>query len=405
MLILKQKVKKETRVDKIKSNKLGHLKSTERTGCSKLEHTGDAAQVSSPCVRQSRRATNLSNVKRKEIEKVTSLVFIPVLDKNGKTLMPCRPARARELVNKGKAKIQHLKGLFYIKMMNRVGGDIQDICLGIDTGSKREAFTTKSEHHTYINVLANAVTWVKDSVRTKRMMRKHRRSRKTPCRKNKFNRKRNSFPPSTKSRWQLKLRLIGFLRKMYPIAHFIVEDISASSKKNCRKWNKSFSPLEIGKTWFYNEVRKLGELKTLRGYETKELRDKLGLKKTQSKLENVFSAHNVDSWVLANYLTGGHIIPDNKLITRIIPLQYHRRQLHMLQFSDNGVRNRYGGTKSGNYTKGMLVKHKEYGMCYIGGYMKNRGISLHSLLSGKRLCQNGREKDINIICYNSWRAY
>ena len=318
MLIPKQKVKKETRVDKVKIRKnLGRLKSTERTGRGSPKHTGDAAQVSSLCVRQSRRATNPSV--KKEIEKVTSLIFIPVLDKNGKAVMPCHPARARQLLKMGRVTARHLKGIFHVKLdvENKV---VQDICLGIDTGSKREAFTAKSESHTYINILANAVTWVKDAVEVKRNMRRARRFRKTPCRKNKYNRGKNSFPPSTKARWQLKIRIIKLLMKLYPITDFVVEDIAATTKKNCKRWNKSFSPLEVGKTWFYDELRKLGNLEVKQGYETKEMRDKLGLKKTKSKLENVFSAHNVDSWVLANYLIGGHVVPDNQIITRIVPL-------------------------------------------------------------------------------------
>jgi hypothetical protein len=408
MLIPKQKVKKETRVDKIKIRKnLDLLKSTERTGCGKPKHTGDAAQVSSPCVRQSRRATDPS-VKKKEIEKVTSLIFIPVLDKNGKALMPCNPARARELLGKGKAIAQHLKGIFHIKMLSVENSKTQDICLGIDPGSKREGFTAKSEHHTYINVLANAVTWVKDSVEVKRNMRRARRFRKTPCRKNKYNKGRSPFPPSTKSRWQNKLRIIKLLMKLYPITDFIVEDISAITKKGCKKWNKSFSPLEVGKEWFYGELRKLGKLEVRQGYETKEERDKLGLIKTKSKLDDVFSAHNVDSWVLANYVVGGHIKPDNEKILRMVSLQFSKRQLHRLQCSKgskNGERNRYGGTKSGKYTRGMLVKHNKYGLCYVGGYMENVGISLHNIFDGKRLCQNSKEKDIRVMCYNAWRIY
>ena len=405
MPIRKLKVKKETRVDKIKSRKgLGRSKSTELTERGSSKHIGDAAQVSLPCVSQSRRATNPSAARQKEIEKVTSLSFIPVLDKNGKAVMPCSPARVRELLCNGRAKAQHYKGIFYVQV-DREGGEVQSISMGIDPGSKREAFTAKSKHHTYINVLANAVTWVKDSVEVKRNMRRARRFRKTPCRKNKHNRCSGPFPPSTKSRWQNKLRIVKFLMKLYPITSFVVEDISATTKKNCKKWNKSFSPLEVGKTWFYGELEKLGKLEIRTGYETKEERDRLGLKKTKSKLENVFSAHNVDSWVLANSHVGGHISPDNMTMIRMIPLQFSRRQLHRLQCSSGGIRTRYGGTKSGKFTRGMLVRHNKYDLCYVGGYMDKRGISLHNLCEGKRLCQNAKDKDISVMCYSSWRIY
>ena len=131
----------------------------------------------------------------------------------------------------------------------------------------------------------------------------------------------------------------------------------------------------------------------------------MGLEKTKNKLEDVFSAHNVDSWVLANNVVGGHNLPDNKKMIRVSPLHFSRRKLHYFQPSKNGERNRYGGTKSGKYTKGMLIKHKKYGICYVGGYMKNLGISLHKIPNGTRLCRNGKEKDIKVMCQNSWRMY
>jgi len=68
------------------------------------------------------------------------------------------PARARELVRKGRALRRFNKGIFYIKLLDRVGGDVQDIAVGIDPGSKKEGFTVKSEAHTYLNIQADAVT-------------------------------------------------------------------------------------------------------------------------------------------------------------------------------------------------------------------------------------------------------
>src|SRR3989304_749474 len=70
------------------------------------------------------------------------------------------------------------------------------------------------------------------------------------------NRARGGIPPSTKARWNWKLRIINWLKKMFPITIIVVEDIKAWSKKNQKKWNSSFSPLEVGKKWFYQEVRK-----------------------------------------------------------------------------------------------------------------------------------------------------
>jgi len=48
-----------------------------------------------------------------------------------------------------------------------------------------------------------------------------------------------------------KLRLCCWLARYYPIETFVVEDVAAVTKPGKHRWNRSFSPLEVGKTWFY----------------------------------------------------------------------------------------------------------------------------------------------------------
>jgi hypothetical protein len=281
---------------------------------------------------------------------------------------------------------------------------MQPVAVGIDPGSKKEAFTVKSEAHTYLNIQADAVTWVKDAMKTRREMRRGRRFRKTPCRQCRANRNINTprLPPSTKARWQWKLRILNWLRKIYPIACVVVEDIKAVTRQGNKRWNKSFSPLEVGKKWFYQKVKEFAHLETKQGYETKGLRDGLGLKKSSSKMSEKFNAHCVDSWTLANWWTGGHGQPDNTSMLLITPLRFHRRQLHRLQPEQGGKRKPYGGTQSLGFKRGSLVKHPKYGLVYVGGYLKDR-ISLHSLVDGKRLCQNAKPEDCKFLAYSERR--
>lgn len=328
--------------------------------------------------------------------------MVPVISKTGITLMPCHPARARELVHKGKAIRRFKTGIFYIQLAEREDGDIQEIALGIDPGSKKEGFCVKSEKHTYLNLQSDAVTWVKDRMKTRREMRKARRSRNTPCRKNRFYRKGRSSSPSTKSRWSAKLRIVEILRKLYPIKTIIVEDIKATSKKGKRKWNVSFSPLEYDKAWFYNELRSNFNLELKQGYETKDLRDALGLKKSKNKISSDWNAHCVDAWVLANWWVGGDQV-NNKKVLLMTPIEFHRRQLHYLKPSRGGIRKRYGGTMSLGFKKGSLVKHPKHGVCYIGGNLKER-LSVHCIEDGKRLAQNVKPEDCKLLTYNSWRT-
>ncbi len=351
-------------------------------------------------------------------------MFIPVVDKNQNPLMPTTPSRARRWIRDGKATPFWKKGLFCIRLNFDPSGYIKEpVVVGVDPGSKKEAFTVKSESHTYLNIQADAVTWVtplenntfldsdrrqdrfsngvKDAVKIRREMRNNRRQRKTPYRKCRWNRKIGGILPSTKARWQWKLRVCGWLSKIYPITDFVIEDIKARTQKNKRKWNISFSPLEVGKKWFYAELEKLGKVHLKLGYETKEERDRLGLTKNSNKLSNSFNTHCVDSWVLANWYIGGHIKPDNTDLIEVFPLRFHRRQLHYLQPLKGGVRRPYGGTRSLGFKRGSLIKHSKYGIVYVGGTSRNR-ISLHSINSGKRLSTHIKPEDCKFLSYNAF---
>ena len=329
--------------------------------------------------------------------------FVPVVDKNGNPLMPTKPSRARRWIKSGKATPFWSKGVFCVRLNVEPSARYkQPIVIGIDPGSKMEGYSVKSKAHTYLNIQANAVTHVKKAVETRRNMRRARRYRKTRRRKARFNNRKNkNLPPSTKARWQWKLRLCRWLAGIFPITAFVVEDIKADTKPGKKRWNQSFTPLEIGKNWFYGELSKLGPVFTKQGYETKELRNRYGLERTNRKLAEKWEAHCVDAWVLANWYVGGHAQPDNRELLIVKPLRFQRRQLHMLQFTKGGVRRRQGGTRSLGFKRGSYVKHPKYGLCYIGGHRKGK-LSLHDITTGKRLTQMAGPDDCKFICFASW---
>jgi len=294
----------------------------------------------------------------------------------------------------------------YCIRLNEDPSDIkkQQIAVGIDPGSKREGLTVKSKVHTYINPLLVAVDWIKDSLEVRRNMRRARRWRNCKRRPARFdNRHKSKLPPSTKARWQFKLNVCINLTKMFPIADFAIEDIKARTHKGIDKRNVSFSPLEVGKEWFYAEISKLGNLTIRQGYETKALRDLYGLKKISNKMSSSFYAHNVDSWLLANSVVGGHSVPDNERVVIVTPLRFHRRQLHAFQPDAGGKRRPYGGTVSLGLKRGSLVKHKKYGICYVGGTMGDK-ISVHDIETEERLAQNVKICDCKFLAFNSIRV-
>jgi hypothetical protein len=342
------------------------------------------------------------------------MIPVPVISNTGKPLMPCHPARARRLIRNNKALPRFKNGMFYIKLLEREDGKIQTIAVGIDPGSKKEAFTVKSEKHTYLNIQSDAVTWIKISMEKRKITRRARRFRKTPCRKCRSNRailrKSGRLPPSTRARWNIKLRIINILRKLYPIETYVVEDVKALSKKGKKRWNISFSPLQHGKNYFYNEVKKLGNLILIAGLETSKLRLAAGLIKTKNKLSEVFEAHCVDSWVLANSYVGGHVAPENKKMIYMTPLRFHRRQLHFVRKSKNSIRIKFGSTRSMGFTRGSLVKHPKYKVCYVGGtsvnseIYKRERITVRNPESGKVLSKDIRPEQCIFLTYSSFRT-
>jgi len=332
-------------------------------------------------------------------------MFVPVVDKNNRPLMPTKIRRAKRWVASGKATFFWKTHMLCVRLNVEPSDDKkQPIALGIDPGSKREGYTVKSKAHTYANPLSSTVDWVKKAMEVRRNMRRARRWRNCKRRPERFdNRHRSRLPPSTKARWQLKLNVCKKLLKLYAITDFIIEDIKARTHKGIDKRNVSFSPLEVGKKWFYAEISKLGNLIVKQGYETKELRDLSGLKKISNKLSSSFYSHNIDSWVLSNSVVGGHTVPENERVILITPLQFHRRQLHAFQPDVGGKRRPYGGTKSLDFKRGSLVKHKKYGVVYVGGTMGDK-ISVHDIRTGKRISQNVKICDCKFLAFNSIRV-
>lgn len=331
--------------------------------------------------------------------------MIPVLNTNLKPLMPCSEKRARKLLESNQARPYWCKGVFCIILTREPKSEYkQPIVIGIDPGSKFEGFTVKSEAKTFLNIQTKAKTDVKDKMETRRSLRRTRRSRKTRYRKCRFNRKRTQgyIPPSTKARWDYKLSLIKWLNKIYPITDLVIEDISAKTLKGAKKWNKNFSPLEVGKSYFKLEIEKLNLVYyEYKGYETHDFRTQYGLKKNSKKSQQDFYTHCVDSWVLANQVVGGHTAVDNLRVLYLAPIKRYRRQLHRQNPQKGSKRPTYGSTRSLGFERGTLIKHPKYGLALIGGSPNNR-ISLNSLDLNRRLCRNAKPKDIKILTNLKW---
>lgn len=329
-------------------------------------------------------------------------MLVPVVDVSQKPLQPCNRKRAYRLIRKRKATPFYRKGIFCIRLNKKIG-EVSDarIIIGIDPGSKRTGITVLNKKGVILNLQVTTPYWVKDNVKAKREYRRSRRYRNTPYRKLRFNRSIGNIPPSTKARWNVYLRVLNQLLKIIPITHLTIEDIQAKTfKGKNNKWNKSFSPLQVGKQWFEDNLPDLIFSK-FKGYETAKHRDLRNFKKTSEKLSNKWEAHCVDSHSLCELSSGLRITPDKSLYMLDL-LKFNRRNLHQ-GYQKGGFRRNYGGTRSLGLSRGALVNHPKWKLSYLGGSSKGR-VTLHNVGTGKRLCRNAKISDLKILTQLKWRT-
>jgi hypothetical protein len=324
--------------------------------------------------------------------------------------MPCTPAKARHLMKCGKARPKRNKlGLFYVQLCYEQDPDNQSLVVGVDPGSKWEGLSVVGTKETVLNLMVEAPAHVKDAVKTRRTMRRARRLRKwrRPKRfNNRLNRKKR-LPPSTRSRWEAKARVITHLLSVLPLTDVVVEDVQAVTRPGKGgKWNRFFSPVQVGKERLYHLLREMGLVIHLKeGWQTKELREQSGLRKTKSKSQQSFESHAVDAWVLAASISGAER-PTSTRLWYVVPTILHRRQLHRLQAAKGGLRKPYGGTRSLGLKRGTLIEHPRYGCCSVGGFDRQKHtISLHDYRTNKRLTQGAKVEQCRVLTWMAWRAF
>ena len=320
--------------------------------------------------------------------------------------MPCSGKRARKLMERGDARPIWSQGVFGIRMLREPSArNLQRIAVAIDPGSKREGFSVKSAQHDYLNVTADAVGWVGKKLEARRILRRQRRARKTPCRApHRNNNRPDRIPAGTKARWEWKLRVLNWIATLYPVEVVVVEDVAAATRPGKRRWNSAFSPLEVAKGWFYDRISERWPLLRVKGFQTALLREQLGVTKTRAKLAERWSAHCADTWAMARSVTGGRRTPEHEDMLRIVPIRRQRRCLHRSNASPGGIRRPYGGTNKGGLKTGTLVEHPRHGLCYTGGSSAEGRVSLNNLETGKRLTQNGRRSDLRPRSPLAWRS-
>lgn len=146
----------------------------------------------------------------------------------GKPLMPCPPVIARLLLKQGKAKVLR-RTPFTIKLLYKSKEYVQDLTLGVDTGSSMigTAVVDTKGRVQYMSKVE-----VRNDITTKmtrrREYRRTRRNRKTRYRKPRFLNRKNSrrtdrFSPTMVSKISSHIKEIEYIRSILPIARLVLE--------------------------------------------------------------------------------------------------------------------------------------------------------------------------------------
>ena len=171
------------------------------------------------------------------------MLVVYVLNKNGNKLMPCKPAKARHLLEAGKARVVNREP-FTIQLTWDCEENVQDVTLGIDKGSHHTGLSCVGNGKVLMSGVLKHRTDIKKKMDARRANRRNRRSRKwyrPPRFNNRASAKRSGrLPPSIKANAEEVLRVV---RKIpLPISQIVVEDvlIDIARLNNPNLWGKGY---------------------------------------------------------------------------------------------------------------------------------------------------------------------
>ncbi|QTA79211.1 HNH endonuclease domain-containing protein, RRXRR domain-containing [Desulfonema limicola] len=149
-----------------------------------------------------------------------------MINKNGNPLMPCKPAKARHLLDAGKAKVESLFP-FTIRLMWDCEENTQPVIVGIDKGSHKTGFCCIGGNKIMLSGQIKHRTDIKNKMESRKANRRARRNRKwyrPPRFENRGSSKRSGrLPPSIKANVEEVIRVIKKIP--LPVSEIIVEDV------------------------------------------------------------------------------------------------------------------------------------------------------------------------------------
>lgn len=141
--------------------------------------------------------------------------------------MPCSPAKARHLLDDGKAKVKK-RTPFTIQLVYGCSGYTQEVILGVDAGSKTIGISASTNKEELFAANVTPRNDVVDLLSTRREFRRSRRNRTTRYRQPRFNNRVGSkhkgwLAPSVEVKIQEHITAIKRVYNILPVSKVVVE--------------------------------------------------------------------------------------------------------------------------------------------------------------------------------------
>lgn len=169
---------------------------------------------------------------------------VAVLDRRGNPLQPTRPARARELLKKGRAVVVRVSPVFVIRLKDRDREDsvVDGVLIGVDPGSRFTGISVATEETVvastgevstsrrgiWLGELVHRSLQIKNAMTARANLRRGRRSRNLRYRAPRFNnRTRPSgwLPPSLQHRVDTTMSWLRRLSRWFPVSDVVIERV------------------------------------------------------------------------------------------------------------------------------------------------------------------------------------
>ena len=183
-------------------------------------------------------------------------MYVYVINRHGEPLMPCKPRKARVLLQSGKATVVK-KMPFTIQLLYGSSGYRQPVSLGIDAGSKHVGIAVTTEKNVLYAEELSPRNDVVNLLSSRRQNRRARRNRKTRYRQVRFENRVHSKPkgwiaPSVEVKIQEHISAILRIQKMLPVSEIHVETAEFDTQR--LKAMMDGKPLPVGTDYQKGEM-------------------------------------------------------------------------------------------------------------------------------------------------------